>query len=182
MLSASMYLWAQEHHHGTAAHYSASSATYAIPRVTLRDANDQLVKLATLLNDNRPTILQFIFTTCTTVCPIMTATLAAAQERLGPELDQMRMVSISIDPENDTPARLREYAARFKARNQWIFLTGNVQDIVRVQESFQAYSGNKMNHQPLTFMRASAGPWTRLDGLMSADDFVHEYRLLSGRR
>jgi len=52
----------------------------------------------------------------------MSASFAAAQDKLGPELDRLRMVSISIDPEHDTPARLQEYAQKFKARRQWLFL------------------------------------------------------------
>jgi protein SCO1/2 len=124
-------------------------------------------------------LLQFIFTTCPTVCPVMSGTFSAAQEKLGADLARVRMISISIDPEQDTPERLREYARRFKAGRQWLFLTGNLDDIVAVQKSFDAYRGNKMRHEPLTFLRAAHGKtWVRLDGLMSAAQLVAEYRRL----
>jgi protein SCO1/2 len=176
------FLSAQEHHHGSGGHYSVSLASYSIPPLTLQDAGGHAADVARLLNGDRPTILQFIFTTCTTVCPVMSATMAAAQMRLGSEADRIRMVSITIDPENDTPAQLQEYARKWGAGPQWIFLTGKPQDVARLQQAFNAYTGSKMNHQPLTFMRASQGPWTRLDGLMSADDFVREYHRVTESR
>ena len=89
------------------------------------------------------------------------------------------MISITIDPEYDTSARLQAYAARYHAGPQWQFLTGNREDIVAVQKAFDAYRGTKMNHEPLTFLRASVdAPWVRLNGLASAADVVKEYRQL----
>ena len=74
---------------------------------------------------------------------------------------------------------LLEYARKFKAGPQWIFLTGDLEKIVAVQKSFDAYRGNKMRHEPLTFLRAAPGkPWVRLDGLMSAAQLLTEYKRL----
>jgi len=161
--------------------YTRTVAAYAPPDVTLADVSGAKVKLSSVLEGEGPVMLQFIFTTCPTVCPVMSATFAAAQTRLGPESGKVRMVSISIDPEHDTPERLREYARRFKAGPRWLFLTGELNDIVSVRKAFDAYPGdNKMRHQPLTFLRLSAGnPWVRLDGLTSAAQLVGEYERLT---
>ena len=92
------------------------------------------------------------------------------------------MVSVSIDPEHDTPERLREYARRFNAGPQWQFLTGDLDDMIAIQKAFDVYRGNKMNHEPTTLLRrAEGGPWVRLDGLASAAAIVDEYGQLSGR-
>ena len=125
-------------------------------------------------------LLQFIFTSCATICPILSATLSAAQDKFGPDV---RMISISIDPEIDTPARLAEYAARFRGRRQWFFLTGTLEDTTAVQRAFDAAdNGGKMNHRPLTFLRsARGGPWVRLEGLTSAAELVAEYRRVAAR-
>jgi protein SCO1/2 len=124
--------------------------------------------------------LQFIFTTCPTICPVMSATFSAAQEKFGPDLDRVRMISITIDPEQDTPARLGEYARKFKARRQWLFLTGKMESVIAVQKAFDAYRGTKMRHEPLTFLRAGPGqPWVRLDGLLSAAQLFDEYQKLT---
>jgi protein SCO1/2 len=161
--------------------YTRAFATYAPPDVTLTDATGARVGLASVLGREGPVMLQFIFTTCPAVCPVMSATFAAVQNRLGPEAEKVRLVSISIDPEHDTPGRLREYARRFKAGPRWLFLTGELDDIVSVRKAFDAYPGdNKMRHQPLTFIRPSPErPWLRLDGLTSAAQLVGEYERLA---
>jgi hypothetical protein len=85
------------------------------------------------------------------------------------------MVSISIDPEQDTPARLREYSQQFRAPPQWRFLTGSLDGIAAVQQAFDAYQDNKMRHAPLTYLRGSNGhPWVRIDGLLSAEEMLVE--------
>ena len=65
------------------------------------------------------------------------------------------MVSISIDPEYDTPEALNAYARRFDAGPQWEFLTGSLDDSIAVQKAFDADRGDKMNHAPLTLFRAT---------------------------
>jgi protein SCO1/2 len=161
--------------------YTRALAAYAPPDVTLTDADGERVKLSSALGGDGPVMLQFIFTTCPAVCPVMSATFAAARNRLGPDSEKVRLVSVSIDPEHDTPERLREYARRFKAGPRWLFLTGELNDIVTVRKAFDAYPGdNKMRHQPLTFIRVSPdGPWLRLDGLTSAAQLVGEYERLT---
>jgi protein SCO1/2 len=162
--------------------FTRAVASYEPPDVTLVDMNGRRVPLTTALNYEGPVFLQFIFTTCPTICPVMSGTLSAAQERLGADLARVRMISISIDPDEDTPERLREYARRFKAGRQWFFLTGDLDDIIAVQKAFDAYRGNKMRHEPLTFLRAAPGKtWVRLDGLMSAAQLVAEYRRLTSQ-
>lgn len=153
---------------------------YTPPDVTLLDMDGRKVALASALGREGAVMLQFIFTTCPAVCPVMSATFSAAQGRLGAaELKKVRMISVSVDPEQDTPPRLREYARKFKAGSQWLFLTGDPDDIATLRKSFDAYSNNKMRHQPLTFLRAAPGkPWVRLDGLMSATQLLAEYKRL----
>jgi hypothetical protein len=142
--------------------------------VTLVDAQGERVRLATVLDHPGPVLLQFIFTTCPSVCPALSTTLSAAQKDLG---ERVRMVSISIDPEFDTPARLRDYARQFKAGPQWTFLTGSREDVLAVQKAFDAYRTNKMSHEPLTFLRPAPGqPWVRLAGPISPADLVNEVR------
>ncbi|MGH8553086.1 MAG: SCO family protein, partial [Methylococcales bacterium] len=154
--------------HQPAARYSRSVASYEIPDLMMVDMSGTEISLRLLLSYEGPVLLQFIFTTCPAICPVMSQIFSAAQEKFGPDLDRIRMVSISIDPEQDTPARLREYARRFKARPQWIFLTGSLDDIFVVEKAFDVYRGNKMRHEPITFLRASPEEWVRINGLMSA--------------
>jgi protein SCO1/2 len=150
-----------------------------LPDVTLVDMDAQPVSLRRELTPDVPVMLNFIFTTCPTICPVMSATFAEVRSNLGAEAATVRMVSISIDPEHDTPPRLREYASRYEAGREWRFLTGDRATIETVLKAFGAYRGNKMNHAPLTFLRASrTSPWLRLEKLRSAADLLQQYRRL----
>ena len=160
--------------------YIRSEAAYEVPDVTLTNQNGQRVSLRELLADPRPVMLNYVYTSCTTICPVLSASFAQTQRALGSDARDVRLVSISIDPEHDTPARLRDYARRFRAAEGWQLLTGSLEDVVAVQKAFDAFRGDKMSHVPLTFIRAGAGDrWIRLQGFASAGELVQEYRSLA---
>jgi protein SCO1/2 len=162
--------------------YARIQAKYNIPNVTLLDTGGAHVSLRKVMSDDRPVMLNFIFTSCGMICPVMSATFAKVQDMLGPDGANLRMVSISIDPEFDTPQVMKAYAEKYGAGSQWLMLTGSASDSIKVQRAFDVYRGNKMNHAPLTFLRARPGqPWVRLEGFASASDLVNEYRLLAAR-
>jgi protein SCO1/2 len=93
------------------------------------------------------------------------------------------MVSVSIDPEEDTPARLTEYAKRFGAGAQWSFYTGSVESSIAVQRAFDVYRGDKMNHSPVTLFRPAPGrAWVRLDGFATPDAVLGEVRTQVARQ
>ena len=155
--------------------YEATTEHYSVPDVQLVDQSGARVDLQALLDMDEPLALNFIFTTCTTICPVMTATFAQMRRELGESGDDLRLVSISIDPEYDRPEQLRAYAEQFRAGAGWEFLTGDSEDIVRVLKSFDSYAGSKMNHQPITLLKSpGSASWTRIDGLASGKDLAHE--------
>ena len=179
--------YAQEDHsahhammHQKSAHYTRAVETYPIPEITLTNQDNKAIALPELLKSSERIALNFIFTTCTTICPVMTATFAKLRQQLGTSADQLLMISISIDPEQDTPAALQAYAKRYQANQQWQFLTGNLEPIIAIQKAFNAYTGNKMNHRPLTFFKQpnQANQWVRIDGLASSADLAKEYQRL----
>jgi protein SCO1/2 len=159
--------------------YERSVRAYTIPDVVLVDADARPVRLRELLASDDPVMMNFVFTTCSTICPIMVKVFADVPSRLGPAARNLRMISISIDPENDTPAQLKSYAKNFGADLKWHFLTGRVEDINTVQRAFGTYSGDKMSHEPLTLMREGRGrSWVRIDGFANPDQLASEYRKL----
>ena len=163
------------------ARYETTTETYTAPDIVLEDHNGNETPLASLLESPEPVALNFIFTTCTTICPVMTATFAHMLSELGPQADGLRMVSISIDPEYDSPGVLKQYAERYKARPDWRFLTGDAKQIVAVLKAFDAYTGSKGSHRPITLMKGPGSDhWLRIDGLASGADLSTEYRRLLG--
>lgn len=168
--------FAHEHHMPVQSGlYSTSVADYSIPDVKLVDMNGEGVALREILSGKQPVILNFIFTTCTTICPVMSATFQKVQKQLGRR--RVRMVSISIDPENDTPAKLKEYAKKFGAGPQWKMLTGSLENSIAVQRALGVFAGDKMNQKPTTFLKAqgSEQTWVRLDGLVDAPEIIREF-------
>ena len=158
-----------------AAEYERSIESVAIPDVVLVDSRGEKVRLKSLLETDQPVIVDFIYATCTTICPVLSAGFANVQRKLGPETEKVRLVSITIDPENDTPRAMKEYLERYQAQPGWHFLTGSRKDIDQVMNAFNAYFRSKMDHQPLSFIRSQEdGKWVRLYGLMSSRDLMNE--------
>ena len=92
-------------------------------------------------------------------------------------------MSISIDPEQDTPARLTAYARKFHAGPEWQYYTGTVAASIVAQRAFDVYRGEKMSHTPVTLMRAGPGkPWLRIEGFVTPDELVDDYRNLLASR
>jgi protein SCO1/2 len=151
-----------------------STARYRVEGLRLLRSDGQAVALVDELKHDGPLVLDFVFTTCTAICPTLSRTFAELQARSDPA-KPLRLVSISIDPQQDTPAVLRSYAKQFDAGKQWRFYTGTVAQSVAVQRAFDVYRGNKMNHVPLTFVRRGPGqPWVRLEGYASVDALLRE--------
>jgi protein SCO1/2 len=174
-----------KHVHDHSAHMAAAAksvlkrreVTYQAPTVTMLDQRGRKVVFSKALEDGRPVILNFIFTSCTTICPVTTQIFAQVQSRLAGELEKVHMVSVSIDPEYDTPARLLAYTRQYGAGPQWDFYTGSIAASTQVQKAFDAYRGDKMNHEAVVLLRGRRGtPWLRLDGFASAETIVDAYR------
>ena len=163
----------------TAATVSRSSVSYEPPAVTLVRADGKTVSLPRELDDGRPVLLNFIFTTCSSICPLTSRTLEEFQHKLGREAARVHLMSISIDPEQDTPGRLSAYARKFHAGPEWQYYTGTVAASLAAQRAFDVYRGDKMSHTPVTLMRAAPGkPWLRIEGFVTPDELVDDYRNL----
>jgi protein SCO1 len=168
---------AHAHHHHATPETTRSIVEYTVPNVKLVRDDGKTVELSRELDDARPVVLNFIYTTCTSVCPLTSQTFADLQERLGAARDSVRLISISIDPEQDTPARLSEYGQKFGAGPRWHFYTGTLAASQAAQRAFNVYRGSKMDHAPVTLVRTAPGKtWVRLDGFASADEVRGELR------
>lgn len=159
--------------------YTRTVEDYTAPDVTLVDQTGRPVRLREIVAGPSTVILDFIYGTCTTICPILSAGFASLQRRLGDEAEAIRLVSVSIDPEHDTPEIMARYLERYRARPGWDFLTGSREDIDSVMRAFKAYVPNKMAHFPVTFLRQRDGRWVRIYGLIGTAELLAEYRRVS---
>jgi protein SCO1/2 len=151
---------------------------YEIPDIDLLDSSGHSTNLRDVFASDRPVVVNFIFSTCTTICPVMTATTLQMQKQLLDDAVQPNYVSISIDPDYDTSDVLQDYANYYGA--DWTFLTGSLNDVITTLRAFDAYRGNKVNHFALTLMRAGdEEQWTRVEGLTSAQNLAKIWRDIS---
>jgi protein SCO1/2 len=155
--------------------YTTVELTVEIPDVTLIDQDAREVSLRELVDGGEVVIVDFIFGTCTTICPILSAGFSNLQRRLGSGPGGPVLISFSIDPEHDGPEVLTKYLKRYRAQPGWSFLTGDRDDIDKVMRAFDAYVPDKMSHQPISFIKmGAAGRWLKIDGLVSTADLLAE--------
>ncbi|MCC7193652.1 MAG: SCO family protein [Phycisphaeraceae bacterium] len=104
-------------------------------------------------------VADFIFTRCAGTCPRMTQELSNLQTQLStlPRWKEIRLVSFTVDPTNDTPDVLRDYADSYKAdRRQWIFLTGSRQDLWKLtKEGFKLPVGEDTENLQMPITHSS---------------------------
>ena len=145
--------------------------------IALVDQDGRATTLGEAIGSDKPVLVNFIFTTCTTICPVMSAGMSQLLTNLGPERDQVRVISISIDPDVDSVDTLRAYAARYHAAPSWRFYTGTKAAIEAAQRTFGSYRGGKYNHAPGTFVRpAPDASWIALDGFSSAETLMNAFQ------
>ena len=162
--------------------YQRTVEKYTVPDVVLVNQKGAKVPFKSFLETDKPVMLDFIYGTCTTICPVLSASFVNLQQKLGADVQNVRLVSISIDPENDTPKVMKEYLKKYRAKPGWDFFTGSRADIDQVMRAFSAYIPNKMSHFPLTLIRSPKdGRWIRINGLMGSSELMDEYTRVSKR-
>lgn len=162
--------------------YKRTIEKYSMPDVTLINQDGKKVRLTQLVNSNQPVIVDFIYGTCTTICPVLSAGFTNLQNKLSTGGRNIRLISITIDPENDSPKVMKDYLKRYRAKPGWDFLTGSRSDIDKVMKAFNAYIPDKMSHYPLNLIRSPKdGTWVRLFGIMSSRELMDEFQKVAGK-
>jgi protein SCO1 len=156
--------------------YTCTVERYVVPDVALIDQDGKHVRLRELVNCGKPVVVDFIYGTCTTICPVLSAGYTNFQRKMGAGAAAVRLISISIDPEHDSPAVMKNYLKNYRAQPGWDFLTGSRKDVDSVMRAFHAYIPNKMSHYPIMFLKAPGDEtWVRIYGLIGTSDFIQEY-------
>lgn len=157
----------------------------ALPDTSLLDQDSRRLRLRSDVLAGRIVVVDFIYTTCTTICPIFTATMGSLQERLADvSARDVQLVTVTVDPVRDTPRRLKEYAGRHHAKfDNWSFLTGSKSDVDAVNKAFGTYTPNIDDHPPMVLVGDTAsGQWTRFYGFPAASDLEARVRQLLAAR
>jgi cytochrome oxidase Cu insertion factor (SCO1/SenC/PrrC family) len=134
-----------------------------IPNLTVMTQRGKPVKFYDDLVKGKIVIISFIYTSCTDICPLTTARIAQLEEKLGDMVGrEVFFLSMTVDPEHDTPERLKEYAERFGAGPGWSFVTGKPADIRAINYKFGDRSGVISEHRNEIVMGNDAtGEWQK---------------------
>jgi protein SCO1/2 len=152
--------------------------------LVLTDQNGDEMKFVSDVIGDRIVVMDFVYTSCTTVCPVISAVFGQVQNKLGEQLgDEVVLVSVSVDPVRDTPQRLKAYAATHKAQPGWIWLTGNKRTMDKVLDGLGAYTPNFENHPAMVLVGdGRTGEWSRYFGFPSPDRLVEQVNTLQAAR
>jgi len=132
------------------------------PNLPLQTHDGRSVRFYDDLVKGKKVLINFTFTSCTGTCPRTSANLSRVQDLLGDRIGRdIFIISLSIDPEHDTPAVLKEYAGNFNARPGWTFATGRIDDINTIRRRLGLYdSADITQHMGLlTFGNEPEGRW-----------------------
>jgi protein SCO1/2 len=160
---------------------AAQSAEVDLRDQWLVDQDGRDLRFVSDVIDNNIVVMDFVYTTCTTVCPVLSALFAQVQNKLGDEVGAgIRLVSISVDPVRDTPQRLKAYSAKHRAGEGWLWLTGSKAIVEDVLTGLGAYTKSFEDHPSMVLIGdARTGEWKRLFGFPDPDrivEIVEEYR------
>ena len=126
-----------------------------------------------LLKD-KVVIINTFFTTCTSVCPPMAKTLERIQGWLGERIGKdVHMISLSVDPESDTPPLLKDFGRKFNAKPGWYFLSGKKQNVDFVLRKIGQFVDSKDDHSTIIIIgNVRTGLWKKAMGLARPDDLI----------
>lgn len=123
-----------------------------LPDAVLVDRSGEELRFVSEVLGEHIVVMDFIYTSCTTACPVLTAILKQVKTKLGERVgDDVAMVSLTVDPVTDTPERLGRYATEHGAGDNWRFLTGPKARVDRLLEQLGAYTPEFVDH-PVSIM------------------------------
>ena len=153
---------------------ASETSLVQIPDVWLTDQDGVKHRLHTDLIAGKSVMIQFFFTSCTTVCPILASVFRGVQDRAEERLgEDLVLLSISVDPAVDTPDRLASFAEHHGAKEGWHLLTGEPEEVRQVLTAFGVYTRKKEEHSSLAVIgHQPSGTWLYNSGFASPDSLL----------
>lgn len=179
VFGSSLSVGAQTGNSSKAEQPSSQTATESPARkyftdVVLLNQNGERMRFYSDLLQNKVVIIDSFFATCQGSCLPMNRNLEKVQEALGDHIGKdVFIISISVDPEVDTPASLKEYAKKLHARPGWYFLTGDKQNVDFALNKLGQYVNDKQDHLNIFIIgNERTGLWKKAFGLARSDELV----------
>jgi protein SCO1/2 len=154
-----------------ASHAQESVAQKYFSNLPLTDQDGNRVVLGDLMK-GRTVVVYSFYSQCPASCPMMAHSLAELQPRFADRLGRdLWFISITVDPENDTPAKLKAYAARNLAKKGWSFLTGSRGEVDAALKKLAQWRPMRDEHTNIWIIGNDAtGLWMKANGLAKANE------------
>lgn len=153
--------------------------TITLPNVSLVNEQGTDIALFGELIKNKIVVMNTIFTTCTTVCPLMGYQFSRLQKVLQTQfskdeiVENIVLLSISIDPGVDTPQRLASWKAKFDGDPGWTLLTGSQANVNKLLKAAGLFAADPEEHTPMTLIGdAEKNNWVRVSGLGTSQQLL----------
>jgi protein SCO1/2 len=162
----------------------AEDAVVRFANVRLLDQHNRERRLESDVIGDRIVVMDFVYTTCTTVCPVVSAIMGEVQARLGERVGRdVALVSMTVDPVRDTPSKLREYAQARGAGPGWSWLTGSASAVNETLKGLGTWTPDFEDH-PVVMMVGDgrSGKWTRYYGFADPAALVAQVESLTAAR
>jgi protein SCO1 len=152
----------------------SSAAQRYFTDTELINQNGESVRFYSDLLKNRIVVINTFFTECASVCPVLNRNMQAIQDWLGDRLNRdVLLLSISVDPATDTPARIKEYAQRFHAKPGWVFLTGKKENVELVLQKLGQKVEARDDHSTIFIIgNDRTHLWKKAMGAAKASDLI----------
>lgn len=150
----------------TASAATPSSFSPSVPDVEVVTHEGKKVRFYSDLVKGRTVAVNFVYTTCSTICPSTGALFAALQK----EHERVQFISVTIDPKTDTPPKLAAWSNRFRKTPRWTLVTGSQAAIEQIVKAFGLTTARPQDHSPLTIVGSDrTGHWSKLYGFAGGD-------------
>lgn len=154
-----------------------------IPDVVLVDQHGKKHRFYTDLIKGRLVLMNAMYTRCRGTCPMQATIFAQATRLLRQRQDlPVKILSVSLEPEVDTPEKLASFASRYDAGEDWLFLTGKPDDVKAVLDAMDIGAPRPEEHAPLCVVGNDAsGTWMKMVNLSAPADIVSRLEFVRGR-
>jgi len=163
-----------DHSHMTTTAKEASPAEKYFTDVELTNQDGKKVHFYSDVLKGKTVVVNAFFTTCTSVCPPINRNMEKIQDALGDRVGRdVFLVSLTVDPETDTPARLKEYSQKFHAGAGWTFLTGKKENLDWALYKLGQYVEKKDDHTTVLIIgNEPTGLWKKAFGMANVAELV----------
>ena len=155
------------------------------PNIELVNQDGKKLRFYDDLIKGKIVVIQFMFTNCDRLCPMVTPNLLKVQKQLQEQAPgEVNIVSISVDPDHDTPKALKAYAAKFHVGPRWQFLTGRKSEIERLRRELGVFDPENTTFEHMnvvTIGKEPTGQWFCIRALNRPDVIAYTVLRLADR-